>query len=260
MEPVYRSVIGLCLATFRLRKWDVRVRGTEHVPADGGAVIATNHISYLDFIFAGFGVREATGTRLVRFAAKKETFDHPVSGPLMRAMRHIPVDRGGAATAAIEESIARLRAGELVGMFPEATISRSFVPLPGKTGTVRMAQLAGVPIVPGAVWGSHRLFTKGRPRDLRRDVVITVDFGPPLHVGPDDDLRDAHARLMSAIGDLVAQAQATYPQRPADGEDPWWIPAHLGGTAPTPEQAEQLALEEAERRRQRRAAERDASA
>ena len=101
MEPVYRSVIGTLLGIFRAQKWDIRVSGTEHVPRTGGAIIATNHVGYLDFTFVGYGVRQAPGKRLVRFAAKKETFDHPVSGPLMRAMKHIPVDRAGAASATL---------------------------------------------------------------------------------------------------------------------------------------------------------------
>lgn len=249
MEPVYRSVIGLCLTTFKVKRWDVRVTGTEHIPVTGGAVIATNHIGYLDFIFVGAGVRLAPGKRLVRFAAKQETFDHKVSGPLMRAMKHIPVDRGGAAASAIDHGIRLLRAGELVGMFPESTISQSFVPLPGKTGTVRMAQEAGVPIVPGAVWGSQRLFTKGRPRDFRSKVTITVDFGPALACDPEADAAELTTELMGRIGALVATAQERYPERPAPGEDAWWIPAHLGGTAPTPAEAEARARDEAARRR-----------
>ena len=257
VEPVYRSVIGTLLTVFRAQRWDVRVTGAEHVPATGGAIIATNHVGYLDFTFVGYGVLQATDMRrLTRFAAKKETFDHAVSGPLMRAMKHIPVDRAGAAADTIDHAVGLLRAGELVGMFPESTISQSFVPLPGKSGTVRMAQQAGVPIVPGAVWGSQRLFTKGRPRSLRtRNVVITVDFGPPLHPGPDDDPAAVTAELMDRIGQLADHAARAYPQTPGPGEDPWWVPAHLGGTAPTPEEAETRARADAERRRARRAGE-----
>lgn len=259
MEPVYRTVIGILLGVFRAQKWQVRVTGTEHIPRTGGAVIATNHVGYLDFTFVGYAVRQAPGKRLVRFAAKKETFDHRISGPLMRAMKHIPVDRGGAAAATIQDAVERLQAGQLVGMFPESTISQSFVPLPGKTGTVRMAQLAGVPIVPGAVWGSQRLFTKGRPKDLkRRDVAITVDFGAPIHPGPDDDIADVHADLMTRIASLVDEASRRYPQVPDPGEDPWWVPAHLGGSAPTPEEAEAMARADAEARRDARRAAREA--
>ncbi len=256
MEPVYRSVIGTVVWSFALQGWKVITTGGEHVPDSGGAILATNHIGYLDFMMSGHSVRSVTRSkRLVRYAAKKETFDHPLSGPLMRAMKHIPVDRGGAASATIDESVARLQSGELVGMFPEATISRSFVPLPGKTGTVRMAQKAGVPIVPAAIWGSQRIYTKGRKPELtKRNVVITVDWSEPMTFAPDEDPQAGTDRLMTRIEGLVDTAARRYPQQPKRGDD-WWVPAHLGGTAPTPEEAAAAAAAEAEARRARRAAE-----
>jgi 1-acyl-sn-glycerol-3-phosphate acyltransferase len=258
VEPVYRSVVTSLVTTFRLQNWKVRTTGGEHVPEHGGAILATNHIGYLDFVMVGYSVRQVTRSkRLVRFAAKKETFDHPISGPLMKAMDHIPVDRAGAANLAVEESVDKLRAGELIGMFPEATISRSFVPLSGKTGTVRMAQRAGVPIVPGAVWGSQRLYTKGRSPSLtKRNVVITVDWAPALTFDPDEDPHDGTERLMAVIGELADRAARRYPQRPRRGDD-WWVPAHLGGSAPTPEEAAAIAREEAAARRAKRRAELD---
>lgn len=253
MDPVYRPVVQLVVTAYRLKRWDLEVTGGEHVPEHGPAIIATNHIGYLDFTVSGYAVRRVTRrNRLVRYAAKKEVFDHPVSGPLMRGMKHIPVDRGGDVERTMEMAVAHLEHGELVGMFPEATISRSFVPLPGKTGTVRMAQRAGVPIVPGAIWGSQRIWTKGRPRDLSGGVPLTVDFGEPLTVADDEDPEEATARLMDRIGDLVERAQRRYPVTPEPGAD-WWRPAHLGGGAPTPEEAAAQAAEEAAARRRRRA-------
>ncbi len=259
MELVYTPVIGACLTMFRAMSWDVRVTGSEHIPATGPAVVATNHVGYMDFIFVGAAVREQQRRRL-RFLAKKEIFDHPVAGPMMRSMRHVPVDRGGAAAESLAEAARLLEEGELVGMFPEATISRSFVPLPGKTGAARMAMDAGAPLVPGAVWGSQRILTKGRPRNLERGVVITIDFGPPVEYDPDEDAADVTDRLMNAIGGLVSRAQERYPQRPAGADDRWWLPAHLGGTAPTPEEALAKAKAEAARRRERRRAGREAEA
>lgn len=253
MDPVYRPVVQLILAAYRLKRWNLQVSGHEHVPERGGAIIATNHIGYLDFTVSGYAVRRATrSNRLVRYAAKQEVFDHPVSGPLMRGMKHIPVDRGGDVERTMETAVSYLRLGELVGMFPEATISRSFVPLPGKTGTVRMAQRAGVPIVPAAIWGSQRIWTKGRPRDLSGDVLLTVDFGRAVTVSPDADAGAATERLMARIGALVDTAQRRYPVTPAPGDD-WWLPAHLGGSAPTPEEAAAQAAEEAAARRRRTA-------
>src|SRR5215210_509940 len=153
-------------------KWPVMPSGTENIPTSGPAVIATNHVGYLDFVFVGYGAR-ASG-RLVRFMAKQEIFKHPVAGPLMRGMKHIPADRFGQAGIAIQHSIDLLKKGEVVGMFPEGTISRSFVPAEGKTGAARIAMEAGAPLIPGAVWGSQRILTKGRPKNFQRKVAITV--------------------------------------------------------------------------------------
>jgi 1-acyl-sn-glycerol-3-phosphate acyltransferase len=249
-NPVYTTVIGLVLAIFRVMRWDVRATGAEHVPATGGGVVATNHVGYLDFVFAGYGVRQQ-GKRRLRFVAKREVFDNRFSGPLMRAMGHIPVDRGGATHIAMREVGDALVAGDLVGMFPEGTISRSFVPLAGRPGAVKMAMGAGVPLIPGAVWGTQRIYTKGRKPSPARGAVVTVAFGPPIAYTADEDPLAVHDRLMAAIRELVTRLQDEYPQAPRSPEDAWWQPAHLGGSAPTVEEAERRAAEDSAARRAR---------
>ena len=253
MNPVYATAIGTSITMFKLFDWDIRVSGSEHLPASGPGVVTTNHIGYLDFVLAGYGVLQQNKRRL-RFVAKREIFDHKVSGPLMRAMGHIAVDRGGNTHVAMGEVAQALRDGELVGMFPEGTISTSFVPLPGRPGAARMAMGAGAPLIPGAVWGTQRIFTKGRKPRPARGTVILVSFGPAIAYEPDDDPNVVHGRLMAAIRGLVDTAQRQYPQRPAGPDDAWWQPAHLGGGAPTVEQAEQRARDDAAERRRRRAA------
>ncbi|HVM19053.1 MAG TPA: lysophospholipid acyltransferase family protein [Egibacteraceae bacterium] len=250
MEPVYSPVIGAALTLFKSMGWKIHVTGVEHIPMTGPAVVATNHVGYLDFTFVGYGVRKQG--RLLRFLAKKEIFDHPVAGPLMRGMKHVPVDRFGRAQDALRDAIDALRRGEMIGMFPEATISRSFVPAAAKSGAARMAMEASAPLIPGAVWGSQRLLTKGRPKNLQRNVAITVDFGPPISYAPDEDPSDVTKRLMTAIEGLVDNAARRYPQQPAGPDDRWWVPAHLGGTAPTVEEADAMAAEERAARRARR--------
>ena len=141
------------------------------MPATGGAVMAVNHTGYLDFAFAGLAARPAG--RLVRFMAKEQVFRHPVSGPLMRGMHHIPVDRDAGA-ASYRAAVAALKAGEIVGVFPEATISRSFELKEFKSGAVRMAAAAGVPLLPTVIWGSQRIWTKGLPRRLGRTRTPVV--------------------------------------------------------------------------------------
>ncbi|WP_324277738.1 lysophospholipid acyltransferase family protein [Blastococcus brunescens] len=173
----YRFVIRACLVVFRLFRFRFDVRGSEHVPTTGGAIICSNHVSFFDFTFLGLGALPQH--RLVRFMAKSAVFDHWFSGPFMRAMQHIPVDRKAGA-AAFESAVRALKDGEVVGVFPEATISTSFTVKDLKAGAARMAVDAGVPIVPAAVWGGHRVATKGHKIELRRGVAVMVILGEPL--------------------------------------------------------------------------------
>lgn len=244
-ELVYPPVIQVVLAGFRALDLKIDVRGAEHVPAAGGAVLASTHVSYLDFIFAGLGARPAG--RLVRFMAKKEVFDHPVSGPLMRGMRHIPVDRRAGA-GAYDAALEALRSGELIGIFPEATISQSFEVKAIKSGAVRLATAAGVPLIPLAIWGTQRLWTKGRPRNFgQRGIPIIVTVGEPMALRPDESAHVTTQRLRERMTQLQRQAQDSYPDKPAPGESPFWLPARMGGSAPTPQQADEL--DRAERKR-----------
>lgn len=253
MEPVYTPVIGAAKTLVAVMNWDIQVHGAEHIPASGPALLASNHVGYLDFVFIGWG---ALGRkRLVRFAAKKEVFDHPMSGPLMRGMKHIAVDRFGGADAAITASVEAMRRGELVGMFPEGTISRSFLPSAGKTGAARMAMESGAPLIPTAVWGTQRILTKDRPKNFQRGVVIDVRYGAPISYTPDEDVTEVTKRLMDAITGLVEAAAREYPQQPANDDDRWWLPASMGGTAPTVEEAEAKAAADRETRRAKRQSE-----
>lgn len=227
-ERVYPPVIAAAKLMFRVLDLRITVDGARHVPTTGGAVLASNHVSYLDFIFAGYGAQPAK--RLVRFMAKHEVFKHRVSGPLMRGMHHIPVDRANGQES-FQQALDALRAGEVVGIFPEATISRSFTVKDIKSGAVRLAAEAGVPLLPVAVWGTQRLWTKGRPKNLtQRHVPVTIIVGEAIEPTTDDALRE---RMQA----LLDEAQARYPD---NGDGQWWQPAHLGGVAPTPEEAAAL--------------------
>jgi 1-acyl-sn-glycerol-3-phosphate acyltransferase len=234
-ELVYRPVLLAAKTMFRVLDNRFRIEGTEHIPATGGAVIACNHIGYLDFIYCGLGALPAK--RLVRFMAKKEIFDNKIAGPLMRGMHHISVDRS-AGMASFREGIAKLKAGEIVGVFPEATISRSFTVKDIKSGAVRMAAAAKVPIIPMALWGTQRLWTKGRPRTLtKRHVPISILVGEPIFPAPGEDRELLTKELRVRMAALVDKVQAEYPESPRSEDEKWWLPAHLGGTAPTFEEA-----------------------
>ncbi|MEV6844210.1 lysophospholipid acyltransferase family protein [Actinoplanes sp. NPDC051411] len=235
MELVYPPVIAFAKTMFRVLDLKVQVDGAEHIPETGGAVLASNHSSYLDFIFCGFGAQPAK--RLVRFMAKQSVFDNKISGPLMRGMRHISVDRDNGA-GSFRQAAAALKGGEVVGVFPEATISESFTVKEIKSGAVRLARSAKVPLIPMAVWGPHRLWTKGHPKELtKRHVPVLIKIGQavemPKGVSPDA----ISVVLRERIQGLLDAVQRAYPDKPAGPEDRWWLPAHLGGTAPLPEAA-----------------------
>jgi 1-acyl-sn-glycerol-3-phosphate acyltransferase len=154
----------------------------------------------------------------------------------MRAMQHIPVDRQAGA-AAFDAAVRALKDGQVVGVFPEATISTSFTVKDLKAGAARMAVQAGVPILPAAVWGGHRIATKGHDVVLRRNVPVTVLIGEPLVPEPGEKAQSLLRRTRVAMEALLDEAQRSYPDQPAGDDDRWWLPAHLGGTAPTPEEA-----------------------
>lgn len=237
-EYVYPPVIRAMLGAFRALDLKLDVRGADRIPRSGGAVLASNHISYLDFIFAGAAALPSG--RRVRFMAKKEVFDNRISGPLMRGMRHIPVDRE-AGLSSYRQALDYLKSGEVVGVFGEATISRSFMIKDLKNGAVRMAQAADVPLIPVVLWGTQRMWTKGRPRRLfQRHLPITVLIGEPMYPKKGQNSNELTAELHTRLSALLEEAQSTYRDKPSGPEDSWWLPAHLGGTAPTLEEAAEL--------------------
>ncbi len=237
-ELVYPPVIATARAFFKALDLRFDIQGTEHVPRRGGALIVSNHISYLDFVFSGLAALPAK--RLVRFMAKESVFRHKVSGPLMRAMKHIPVDRSQGDDA-YRHALDALRSGEVVGVFPEATISRSFTLKDFKSGAARLAQEARVPLVPVALWGTQRLWTKGHKRDFGRNhFPVGIRVGEALHTKADESPEGLTSRLREGIQELLDAAQRAYPGTPSGPNDSWWLPAHMGGTAPTPAEAQAM--------------------
>jgi 1-acyl-sn-glycerol-3-phosphate acyltransferase len=248
MEPVYTPVIWVAKALFAAEGLKFTIAGAQNIPTSGGAVLMSNHLSYLDFAYAGLAAWPSR--RLVRFMAKDDVFRHKISGPLMRGMHHIPVDRTAGA-ASFRAAVTALKGGEIVGVFPEATISRSFELKGFKSGAVRMAQAAGVPVVPMIVWGSQRVWTKGYPKRLgRTNVPITLSVGEPILAGRKDTADDVNAQIRARMNALLHAAQEAYPAVPSD--ELKYLPARLGGSAPTLEQATLMDDEDAVRRAARR--------
>jgi 1-acyl-sn-glycerol-3-phosphate acyltransferase len=245
-DILYPPVIGFAKTAFKVLDLTFRMTGTENVPRTGGAVLALNHISYVDFVIGGFGAQPSG--RLVRFMAKEALFRNRISGPLMRGMHHIPVDRGAGA-ASYREALRYLGEGEIVGVFPEATISRSFELKEFKSGTVRMAAAAGVPIIPMVLWGTQRMLTKDHPRDFSRHQRASITVGEPISVTRADNATEATEHLHKTMAELLDRTIRDYHEQPAGA---WWLPASYGGSAPTPEEADRLDSEELRLRAERR--------
>ena len=248
-DITYPPIIVTAKLGFRALGLRFQMTGTEHIPRSGGALLAVNHVSYVDFVLGGFAAQPSR--RLVRFMAKRELFDHKYAGPLMRSLHHINVDRADG-LGSYEEGLRYLRMGEVVGIFPEATISRSFEIKELKTGATRMAAEAGVPLIPVILWGTQRMMTKDHPKDFSRGKTIAISVGEPLHPSGADPVADT-AELRSVMSSMLDRTIRDYP---ADEQPPgsWWLPASYGGSAPTPEEAKVLDAEEKRRRAEKRRA------
>jgi 1-acyl-sn-glycerol-3-phosphate acyltransferase len=206
-------------------------RGVENLPDKnhGGAILAINHVSYLDFALAGTAALPMK--RYVRFMAKKELFDNKIAGPLLRGMHHISVDRANGSGSFVA-ALRALRDGEIIGIFPEGTISVSFEVKELKTGVIRLAQGAHGPVIPTVIWGSQRIWTKKVKRNLKRNnFPISVTFGEPLFFKKGDDIEAGEAQLRSIMLEMLHKVQSEYPD---SHEGQRWAPTRLGGTAPAP--------------------------
>lgn len=237
VEPTYRTLEMLSQAGVLASGTTISYGGVENIPERGGAVVAINHTSYVDWLPAGLAMRRRR--RRLRFMIKAEMQQVKVVNFLIKRTGTIPVDRN-AGSGAYAVAVQRLREGELVGVYPEATISRSFELKEFKTGAARMAREADVPIVPIIVWGAQRIWTKDHPRRLgRHKVPITVRVGLPLHAAA--DVAQTDEALRDSMTKLLHEAQQHYP-RPA-GQ--YWVPHRLGGAAPTLAEAARIEADEA---------------
>jgi 1-acyl-sn-glycerol-3-phosphate acyltransferase len=233
-DRTYRVVIRIFGTLFRLMGYRFDVRGVEHLPASGPGVVAANHIGFLDFTFIGYAARKRK--RLVRFMAKRSTFEVPVVKWFMRKMRHIPVDRR-AGFRAYRQGLRELDQGQLVGVFPEATISRSWLLKPYKRGAAGLSISRQVPLIPVVVWGGHRIYTVDGHRSFRRRMPVTIIVGEALRPEVDESIDELSARLHVRMEGLLAEAIDSYPAKPRDDADRWWLPQDRGGSAPDPETA-----------------------
>ena len=244
MEPVYGAVVVAAKTLIAATGTKISYQDLEHIPSTGGAVLAINHTSYVDWVPAGLAA--VARKRHARYMLKAEMQQVKFVNYLIKHCQHIPVDRGAGAEA-YAEAVRKLRDGDIVGVMPEATISRSFELKEFKNGAARMALDAEVPIIPLIVWGAQRIWTKDHPRDIgRRKIPVIVAAGPPLP--PSGDVEHLDDALREGMTSLLHRVQEEYPHP----EGAFWVPRRLGGSAPTVAEAKIIEdTEKAERARRR---------
>lgn len=249
VDLTYPVIVAAAKTWFRLSAMDIHMSGTEHIPTSGGALVAVNHVSYVDYLMGGYPA--AQRGRYTRFMAKKEIFDVPVGGPFMRSFGHLEVDREAGA-ASMRTAVDALRGGEIVGIFPEATISQSFLIKELKSGAVRIAAEADVPLIPIVVWGTQRILAKGRKLDLSRHHRIDIEVGEPMRPTGEDPAAET-AELKTRMEQMLERCILAAPEseRPAGA---WWLPQQYGGSAPTIEEAAAAYKEERRLRAEAKAA------
>lgn len=194
----------------RLLRWHVDIDGTDHLPHEGPVLIVANHVSYVDPILLGLAV-DGQG-RTVRYLAKRELFDHWLTGPVVRGADQILVDRRGDPGAALRHAEKALADGKLLVVYPEGTIHPIFDARNAKTGAARLALACQVPLLPAVAWGGQQIGTKTGRLRLGFGSFHVVRIGPPIGYGPGDSVEDLTARIMASVGALLETAARDHPR------------------------------------------------
>jgi 1-acyl-sn-glycerol-3-phosphate acyltransferase len=218
LEPGYRVVEGVLIPFLGVWfRWTIE--GQENIPARGPAIVACNHVSYLDPLAVAYAICK-TGRR-PRFLAKTELFRNPFLAWALRATGQIEVERGTTrASAAFHRALDALDRGEIVVIFPEGTVTTDpdLEPMAPKSGAVRLALRAGAPLIPCAAWGTANVWPKGDyAKRWRPGQDLLVRIGEPMVVEGDPDeprtWRLAGTQIMGEIGRLVASLKPLLPDR-----------------------------------------------
>jgi 1-acyl-sn-glycerol-3-phosphate acyltransferase len=218
MEPTYLLAKAIIKPTVGpWLKWNIE--GLEQIPAKGGALLAVNHISYLDPLVAAYIVDKAG--RRPRFLAKADLFDDKRIGWILRGAGQIPVKRGTAdAPMAMDQALEAVRKGEIVVIFPEGTITTDpdLHPMAAKSGVARLALMTGAPVIPMAMWGTQNIWPKGFRKHWwppGQDVLVRI--GKPMYIEGDADSpaewKRAGDEVMDAIAALLAGLRPAVPDR-----------------------------------------------
>lgn len=175
--PWFWTVSRALLAPPIRLAWRVTFEGKEHIPKEGPAVIASNHLSFLDHFILPLATR-----RPIYFISKAQHFDAKLKGWFFRNLGVIPLERGAGDKEAFERSLQVLDEGDLFGIYPEGTRSLDGKLHKGRTGVARIAIMKRVPIIPAAMIGTFEAMPKGR--SVPKLKKCGVRLGPPIDTSP----------------------------------------------------------------------------
>ncbi|MCW4384907.1 1-acyl-sn-glycerol-3-phosphate acyltransferase [Salinibacterium sp. SYSU T00001] len=205
-----------------------RIIDGHKMPREGAFVFSPNHYSEIDPVVMGVVMWKLN--RMPRFLAKASVFKNPIVGGILRASGQIPVERAGSARGSepLKAAATLVEKGLAVVIYPEGSLTRDpdLWPMRGKTGAVRMALEAGVPLVPAAHWGTQLVMPRyGRKISLFPRKTITVKIGDPVDLSEfrgrpisSAVLTEATERVMDAITALLADIRQE--EAPAERWDP----------------------------------------
>jgi 1-acyl-sn-glycerol-3-phosphate acyltransferase len=219
VTPVYK-IVGFFLKPLLNLIVKKDWRRADLIPKTGAAIVVCNHISYLDpLTFTHFLYNQG---RAPRYLGKKAIFDTPIVGWVVKAAGQIPVERESkGASKAFEVAIAALRAGHLLGIYPEGTLTRdeNLWPMTGKTGAARLALMTGVPVIPCASWGPQRVIPRyGKRIKLFPRTRVSILVGEPVDLsrwqGRESDpvaLEEATEAIMTKMTELLSELRGEEP-------------------------------------------------
>jgi 1-acyl-sn-glycerol-3-phosphate acyltransferase len=153
--------------------WKIDVVGMENVPKEGGLILASNHVSYLDPIVLAITVK-----RKIYFITKKEAFNNFFCNTLLKNLNAFPVDRGKIDIRSLKKSLDILQEKKVLGIFPEGTRSKNGKLQELKLGIIKIAIKTGVPILPVGIIGTHKIYSQGKIFPTLFKYKITVCYGP----------------------------------------------------------------------------------
>ncbi|WP_456049033.1 lysophospholipid acyltransferase family protein [Acetivibrio cellulolyticus] len=172
----------------------VKIVGMENVPKDGALILCANHNGEMDMFFIGYRLK-----RLVHYMAKEELFKNPLLGGFIRWLGAFPVKRGKADVEAIKTSLKLLENNEILGIFPEGTRMKKKAAnsIRVKPGVALIAQKSGAPIIPVAVMGSYKPFSK-----------IKIVFGKPFSIDLNKDNKYTNSELVEISENIMSKVYA----------------------------------------------------